>query len=199
MGKTDVLEREISTSLSGKKLFIANTLNAIWKIYKLNPNDAFMYVSDKLKKNKGTVTPKEYKIAEKASERWADQISSVSFMDRPLVNDFLVAKVNAYGKETDQQIDLFKKFLTLEIIQTIRKVKKEKQHPTSQRCINLYCDDCLPEEVVSAAKKSNIDPKSISAYKSGVRINLDKVEAYSTDWYQQPYKMFDLEWDENLK
>lgn len=52
MGKTDVLEREISTSLSGKKLFIANTLNAIWKIYKLNPNDAFMYVSDKLKKTK---------------------------------------------------------------------------------------------------------------------------------------------------
>ena len=67
-------------------------------------------------------------MAEMASERWANQISSVSFLDHPLAgnNNFLATKTDAYEKDTDQQVELFKKFLTLEILQEIRKIKNKK-------------------------------------------------------------------------
>lgn len=168
------LENEPSEGVSGKQLLIAHTLNVIWKIQKLNPDDAYRYVSDKLEKEKETVSIKEYKMAEKGSERRAGRISSASFLDSPL----------------HENVALFKKFLTLEIIKQIKKIKKDKW--LDLKVVSIFCDNLLPMPVGNAAKKSNIDPKSISAEKSGVMIYLEPAKAVYKDWLEKPRERFDL-------
>lgn len=190
-------DKPVEKGLSHRKKLIANTLNAMWKIHKLQPNDVLAYVSDKLEKVKWTVSWNEYIMAEKTAERWSDRISSVSFLDSQFVqnNDFLASKIDDYAKETDQQVELFKKFLILEIIKSIKKIKNNTSINYKQNFVNLRCDYELPSLVIQAAKKSNINPNSIFAEKSGVVIWVGEWErAEYTDWYQQPRKTFDLTW-----
>ncbi len=76
----------------------------------------------------------------------------------------MASKTNSIAEINDENIELFKKFMTLYIVQKIRETHKMPSQYA--KVVNIKGDYNLPTIVVKAAKNSNINPQSIHVYKS---------------------------------